>query len=254
VTAENEQQIGASYPYVTFASAMEIAEAVKELGGAKVAISRSLLASHLKQDEKAQAFTFKIGAAKIFGMIEGRSSFTLTENAKRFFYPTNERDKTEAALAFLSSPPAFAGVIERYDGTTLPAPEMLANVFHREYRVPESWKARAATFFTRTAQSLGAIDERGILRVKGHLSGAAPKAANGHPPTTPSSTPPAPTTHGGITNVTTVEPGYHSHVLPLQNGRRVTVHAPLDISGKEIARLAKWLPVTLQVDWEGDES
>jgi len=48
------------------------------------------------------------------------------------------------------------------------------------------------------------------------------------------------------------ESGYHTYVLPLQNSRKVTVTAPLDLSKTEIERLQKWAELTLFLDWKTD--
>lgn len=250
---DNAQQ-GASYPYVPLSSALAIADAVKQLGGHKTQVPKSLLASTLKVDEKSQGFTFRIAAAKCFGLIDGRSAYALTENAKHFYFPTSEFDKTEASLAFLSSPPAFAEMIKRFDGQKLPTGEILANIFHTQLRVPESWSVRAAQFFTRSAQLVGVIDEGGFLRFDAAMHGASKskgeeiiERANG--PQTNSTQESKFVVERPEPNVPT---GYHPYELPLANGRKVTVVAPLDITAQEIKRLQKWTEFTLQVDWNGD--
>jgi hypothetical protein len=44
--------------------------------------------------------------------------------------------------------------------------------------------------------------------------------------------------------------GYHPYVLPLSNGRKITVIAPLDVTKAEIERLKKWAEFTLFLDWK----
>jgi hypothetical protein len=48
-------------------------------------------------------------------------------------------------------------------------------------------------------------------------------------------------------------PGTHDYVLPLPNGRKVLIQAPLDITAAEIKRLQRWIEFTLQVDWSGEQ-
>jgi len=143
-----------------------VAEAVKDLGGGRAEVSKSLLAQHLKSDENSGVFSQRITSAKCFGLIEGRQNFSLCEASKRYFFPTDEKDKIEARLSFLSSPTSYAEAIKRFDGSKLPPLPMLANIFHREIKVPESWKDRTASFFIKSAQWAGAIDESGHLRFK----------------------------------------------------------------------------------------
>jgi hypothetical protein len=256
VAVENEvQKQGASYPYVPLTTALIVAEAVKQAGGSKAPVQKSVLASALKEDEKSQVFAFKIAATKCFGLIEGRSSFTLTENAKRYFYPISDSDRVDASFSFLASPSAFAEVIKRFDGGPIPPPEMLANIFHRELKVPESWGARAASYFIRSAQTVGAVDEKGFLRFnatrqsKGRISVLPPAEEkpssmtinfDGYPGVPPK-------VHSEETK------GTHQYVLPLQNGRQVILQAPLDINASEIRRLQKWIEFTLQLDWSDQQ-
>lgn len=69
------------------------------------------------------------------------------------------------------------------------------------------------------------------------------------PPTPPAMSRAVPETSGE--EIATPD-GTHAYVLPLPNGRKVTVVAPLDITVPEIARLKKWIEFTLQVDWSGE--
>jgi len=57
---------------------------------------------------------------------------------------------------------------------------------------------------------------------------------------------PAPRFFGGGEH----EPEVHTFVLPLdkENKRKITVTAPLDVTAKEVQRIAKWLEVQLLVE------
>ena len=51
------------------------------------------------------------------------------------------------------------------------------------------------------------------------------------------------------------DPAYHPpQVLPLAKDRKVTVVAPKDMTKQEIARMARWMEVTFQIDWNDDGS
>src|SRR5205823_5485070 len=113
-------------------------EAVKSLGGGKSPVSKSLLASHLNEDQKAQSLALKIASAKSFGIIEGRSDFLLTDLAKRYFFPTAPLERSQSLIAFLGNPPSFRAIINRFDGSKLPDAEMLGNIIHKEANVPVS--------------------------------------------------------------------------------------------------------------------
>jgi hypothetical protein len=167
----NDEREGGNYPYYPLANCLLIADVVKSLGGDRANISKTLVASTLKEDVRSQTLTFKLASAKSFGMIEGRTNFSLTEPAKRYYFPTDEAGKQNALLDFLEYPPAFKKLIERFDGSKLPTTEIIGNILHRECGVPQSWKDRVAGFFIKSAQYAAAIDEQGYLRVKASREG-----------------------------------------------------------------------------------
>ena len=176
---DNGKRELASYPYMGLAAALRIADAVKDLGGAKVQIQKSLLASHLEESEKSASFQQKISASKSFGIIEGRSDYSLSESAKQYYFPTGESDRTLALLGFLASPSAFSQIIKRFDGGKLPPRQLLANILHRELRVPASWKDRVAAFFQNAAELVGCLDSSGFLRFRALKEGLLSKSRPG---------------------------------------------------------------------------
>jgi len=155
---------GAKFPLLSLQNSLQVAEAVRDAGGANTEVPKSIIASHLGSSENSGAFLQRLGSARSFGLIEGRGSYRLTDQAKRYFYPATEDDRRRAQLAFLASPPVFNEIIKRFDGNKLPAPTMLANILHREYSVSNSWKDRVASSFIKAAQIVGAIDGQNFLR------------------------------------------------------------------------------------------
>lgn len=155
---------GAKFPLLSLQNSLQVAEAVRDGGGANTEVPKSIIASHLGSSENSGAFLQRLGSARSFGLIEGRGSYRLTDQAKRYFYPATEDDRRRAQLAFLASPPVFNEIIKRFDGNKLPAPAMLANILHREYSVSNSWKDRVASSFIKAAQIVGTIDGQNFLR------------------------------------------------------------------------------------------
>jgi hypothetical protein len=236
-----------AYPYTSLAAALKIADAVKECGGVRTNVSKGALAAHLGETEKAQGFSQRITSAKSFGLVEGRSDFQLSELAKRIYFPTDESDKSHALLLAFATPATFRQLIERYDGDPLPKKEILANVLHREIGVPESWKDRVASFFLNSAQNIGAINGHGILCFASSLRSNNVKST----PEAPKGTVLSPPVFfgGGVPEEET-----HTYVLPLANGRKISVTAPLDVTEKEVKRISKWLEVSLLIDEMPDET
>jgi len=160
----NEVKHDTVYPLFALPECFRVAEAVRDLGGARSPVRKSSLAQHLKFPESSPSFSQRLGAAKAFKLIEGHGSYSLSDAAKRYFYPISESQKAEAGLEILSSPLAFQSIIRRFSGDKLPTSEIIANIVHREAGVPLSWKDRTASFFRKSAEFLGVVDAEGFLR------------------------------------------------------------------------------------------
>ncbi|MGB7158012.1 MAG: hypothetical protein WBD40_08090 [Tepidisphaeraceae bacterium] len=169
---EAEASKRSDYPYATFLKALEIAEAVRGLGGNNGNVRKSLIAHKLKVSESAPSLNQNIGSAKCFSMIDGRGSYRLTDTAKRYFFPTKTSEKRAAMLAMIKSPTIFESLIERFDGEKIPPTDVLVNVLHREHDVSESWRPRVATLFLSTMREAEVIDSSGILRYRASLHAA----------------------------------------------------------------------------------
>ena len=183
-----------SYPYHPLNLCFEMAKAVAEIGNGKQPVSKSLLASHMKADEQATDFLQKITSSKCYGLIGGRGDFTLTDISRALFFPTEdpERQKKVALLEAVKNPGAFSALLDRYDGSKLPALELIGNVISQHMGIAESWKMRVAAFFTRSLEYAGAVSAEGHLRYKAEVE----KVRNGHsfvspPPTNHQDSPPA---------------------------------------------------------------
>jgi hypothetical protein len=168
-----------NYPVNTFQNALEAARAVCDSGGANSDVQKSVIAHALHSSANSGAFIQRLSSAKIYGIIDGgRNGYRLTDNAKRYFFPSTEGEKRNAELMLLKSAPIFAEIIKRFDGNRIPSPSLLANVLLREFKVPESWKDRVARFFLKAASAAGVLDSQGFLRYS-----AAQQSIDGMPAT-----------------------------------------------------------------------
>jgi hypothetical protein len=81
-----------------------------------------------------------------------------------------------ALLDAFASPSSFSDLLKRFDGDKLPTREILSNILHRDFGVPESWKDRVASLFSSSAQFIGIIDSQGIIRFDAnrHSTGTEP--------------------------------------------------------------------------------
>jgi hypothetical protein len=244
----NDTKAEASYPVYDLSEAINVAESIRDLGGGNAPVSKSLLAKHLEYAETGPSFFQRVGATKAFGLIEGRGAYSLTELAKRYFYPTVESGKESAAVEALTHPKAFSVLVQKFDGGKLPSIEMIGNIIHAEAGIPVSKKNALAGLFLRSVQFIGAIDNGGFLRCKALVSagkkvldsidsGKTPKEFNlDHapedlkPPEQPS------------------KQEQHILYLTADKQRTVKLTAPLTISNAEYQRICSWIKVTLIVE------
>ncbi|HEX3857283.1 MAG TPA: hypothetical protein VHY30_08315 [Verrucomicrobiae bacterium] len=257
----SESKVEASYPIYDLAEAVKIAEAVRDLGGSNSPVARSLLAQHLSYAENGPSFFQRVTATKAFGLVDGRGSYSLTDLAKQYFYPTVENGKEAAAVKALTTPKAFSILVQKFDGGKLPSIEMIGNIIRAEADIPVSKKNTVAGIFLRSVQFIGALDSGGFLRCKALIaagkkaldgidSGKVPKEFNldQHPDN------PKSNDHDRKSENDKEESGYHTYILPISNGRKITVKAPLDVTKHEIERLKKWAEFTLFLDWKENEN
>jgi hypothetical protein len=165
IIENNEQERKeAAYPYYDLESCIKFASHLKDLGGSKGGVKKSLLAKQVGLAESTPSFFQRLSAAKVFGMIDGWGNYSLTETGRKYFYPQTENDKNEAILTMFLAPQAFKFIVNRFDGERLPTTEIMGNIFHQEMKIPDSWKDRVAQIFARSAHFAGIIDSGGFLR------------------------------------------------------------------------------------------
>lgn len=182
-TDEKDQgQKGAGYPQFDLETCIKFATNIKDLGGSRTAIPKSMLARHLKVAESTPSFFQRLSAAKFFGIIEGWGSYGLSEHGKAYFYPTSEQDKSRALLSMLAFPPIFKSLITRFDGEKLPNIQVIGNILHQSFPVPDSWKDRVASTFVRSARFAGIIDDQGFLRYDAGMRMPPAKPLEENPP------------------------------------------------------------------------
>lgn len=253
MSVENKSAAGVEsslYPYTSLAPSLKIADAIKELGGARSEVSKSRLAAHFKEGEKSAAFIQRISSTKAFGMIVGRSDYTLSESAKRYYSPTTENDRSNALLEFLAAPTSFREIIRLFDGDQLPPREILANIFSEKLGVPESWKERAASFFENSAQFVGALDEKRFLRVK------ALRQSNPVISALPIGQKTEQSKFLAASNLLTFfgkeavlsDQEERSFFLDKERTKKVTLSCPLMITKAEYDRIVKWIDATWIVE------
>lgn len=226
--AQENKTSDAAYPLYDLAEAVKVAEAVRDLGGDRTPVSKSLLAQHLKYAETGPSFFQRVTATKSFGLVAGRGEYELTEQAKRYFFPTTDTEKATAAVAILSSPSAFKVLVQRFDGGKLPPNNMLGNILQKDAKVTISKKDIVASCFVRSAQFLGVIDAGGFLRCRASVAAGSSEIKRDIPQQSPSAELPAPARHiAGNSNAST------KVWTSTEDNRTILVETPRDINVQE---------------------
>jgi hypothetical protein len=180
-TAAQDQTSQGSYPTSQLKEALTLAQKVFELGGTSTPIPKSQLAAQLDVSDKSSAFIGRIGAARLFGLIDGRGAYTVTPESLAYFAPTESGGEKKALAGFMANPPLFKKIVTRFDGQKLPDIKTLGNIFFTEKLVGQTWAARVAGLFINSADEAGVIDSSGYLRYGAIMKGAATPTAKPPP-------------------------------------------------------------------------
>jgi hypothetical protein len=153
-----------TYPYYLLRGCISLGGVVRDAGGDRIAVPKSVVAAGVKMQQSASAFAQLVASAKSYGIVDGYTTLSLTEAGREYYFPTTDRSTRIAELTFLAQPAAFQFIIDKFDGSKLPSPEHLGNLLGRTFGIPRSWSGRAAQIFTTNAEDLGVIDSDGTLR------------------------------------------------------------------------------------------
>lgn len=177
----------AKYPYSGLTLSLKLGEAVKDHGGDRAEVPKSVVAKQLQMGEGSSAFGQLVASAKIFGIVDGVRTLRLTDLGRDYFFPTTETAERVAKLKFLGMPSAFRFLIDRFDGNRLPSVGILSNLVRGECHVPESWTSRVPTMFLSAATEAEVIDGAGYLRYAAalHSAGSPLQAATATDDTIP---------------------------------------------------------------------
>lgn len=138
------------FPYLDMDAAVEIAQAVHQVGGSSCAWDQ--LAAHLNQAATGGGFRMRVMTAKTFGLVTyGQGAVTLTNIGRRLNDP--QQEKAAKADSFLKVP-LYSKIYEEYKNGTLPPPDALENEIVKMGVAPKQ-KGKARQAFQRSASSAG---------------------------------------------------------------------------------------------------
>lgn len=141
------------FPYCDLASSIEVAHAVKQVGGNSADWRQ--LAVKLALAPDGGGFRTRVMAARTFGLLEyDRAVVTLSELGLRIVDPMYERAARVESFLYV---PLYKQLFDRLNGQTLPPPPALERMAEQIGVAPKQ-KDKARQVFMRSAKSAGLFE------------------------------------------------------------------------------------------------
>jgi hypothetical protein len=142
------------FPYADLESAVEIAQTIHSKAGSSCELEE--LAAWMGQTASGGTFRTRIGAARMFGLIEtGQGRVTLTQPGRDVL--DNSGTERAARIAAFLNVELFRVMYDQYKGNALPPPPAIERQME-QLGVSPKQKERARQTFMKSAQYAGFID------------------------------------------------------------------------------------------------
>jgi hypothetical protein len=159
---ETRERSRTAFPYYGLADSVAVAKALYEKGGGEA--SKDHLAAFLEYKSADNgAFKTRVGAAKLFGLIESAAAGNLkiSTRGKRVLMPeSDEQLKSELVEAFFAVP-LFKALFEEYKGRDLPEGLGLKNALRLKFGIIQGRIDLAYSVFFDSAETAGFFEIRG---------------------------------------------------------------------------------------------
>jgi hypothetical protein len=142
------------FPYADLESAVEIAQTIHSKAGSSCEVDE--LAAWMGQTASGGTFRTRLGAARLFGLIEtGQGRATLTQSGRDVL--DNSGGERAARVAAFLNVELFRVMYDQYKGNALPPPPAIERQME-QLGVSPKQKERARQTFMKSAQYAGFID------------------------------------------------------------------------------------------------
>ncbi|GMO14929.1 hypothetical protein [Bradyrhizobium sp. TM233] len=164
------------FPYADLESALEVAQTIHDKAGSSCETEE--LAAWMGQSASGGTFRTRLGAARMFGLIDrGEGRATLTQLGRDAL--TNSGKERFARVTAFLNVELFAAMYEQFKGHALPPPPAIERQVE-QFGVSPKQKERARQTFMKSAQYAGFIDASSGRFVKPGIA-ARDEAANEKP-------------------------------------------------------------------------
>jgi hypothetical protein len=189
--ARPRDQSSIPFPYFDLETATDVGRKLHEHGG--VPCDRDQLAGLLGQKPTSGSFGLKIGAARLFGLIEGaQGKFQLTQLGFAILDDDDIRVREAKVTAFLNVP-LYRRAFDEFRGKMLPPRPFGLEQAFVEFGVAPKQKAPARLAFDRSARFAGFFDTAGENRLVSPVIGQSSSSAVETKPREPEDIPIEPT-------------------------------------------------------------
>lgn len=171
-TDEGRSRSTIEFPYFDMASALEVAQAVKQVGG--TGCDTKQLATKLNMTADGGGFRARLATAQIFALMENeRGHVELTELGLRAVDPQYER---AARVESFMAVPLYKALFDKLNGQTLPPPAAVERMCEQLGVAPKQ-KDKARQAFMRSAKTAGLFElSQDRLTLPPNLKGVAAPA------------------------------------------------------------------------------
>lgn len=150
------------YPFATFKSCLQVAEAVDDLGGA---CSIETCAEKLGKQPTSGGFRMIISSAVKYGLINNnRGNLTVTSEYRLLKYAYTEEERTNIQQELFLRPEVFNNLYQRFVGKSLPI-SMLDRIMIREMGVDEKTAGRVSGYFVKGLKEIDLLDGDKVLPI-----------------------------------------------------------------------------------------
>jgi len=196
------------------------------------------------QGASSTPFYRRLAAARLFGLV-GTGGAAPTSRATDYLKPDQEDAKGKALQDAIAAIPYYTTLIEKYRGRKL-NPDLICNAIAKDFNLVDAVAGTAATAFIASLKFAGLLSADQTV-------GSGTVISKADQQDTPLVTPTPAVNSPGTSTLSVqmvVEPGTHTYELPLdrENKRKIKLNAPLDITEKEVKRVANWINATLLID------
>lgn len=161
----------AHYPSATWTECLELIERLESLGRGGSSIELLAQAFNLK-NPKTKSLQSKVSSSRLFGLISIKSgAVTLTEEGYALLHPTVP-DVRPLELELFARPKLYKGLLEAYEGKSLPRRDLFENILVKDYGLSDASKTRAAQCFVESSEQLGVLSN-GIISYQTACNGCS---------------------------------------------------------------------------------